>query len=419
MIYPIYKTLTVIFEPLIWLYLRYRLRKGKEDAARIGERFGRGSIPKPKGKLIWIHAASVGESLSVLPLIERLCVRYPEYHVLLTTVTVTSAKMVASRLPVRALHQYLPVDALRPVQRFLDHWQPDLALWVESELWPNLLMETKRARCPMLLLNARISDKSYENWQRYQSLAKQLLPCFHVVLAQTERVQQRFQKLGATFVGYLGNLKYDAPPLPFKSEDLDAMKRVLSGRPCWLAASTHPGEEAAILSVHQRLKQQFPNILTIIAPRHPAEGEKIRALSTVPTVQRSQKEVLLPDTEIYIADTLGELGLFFKLSPIVFMGGSLIPRGGHNPLEPARMGCAVITGPYVHHFTEVFEELELAGGVIRAVDEMAVTKAVATLLTNGAKRAEMAAAGLKAVEAHQGVLERVLGVLDPYLKPVR
>lgn len=416
MIYPIYKTLTVIFEPLLWLYLRYRLRKGKEDGARIGERFGHSSIARPKNKIIWIHAASVGESLSVLPLIERLCVRYPDYHVLLTTVTMTSAKMMASRLPVRATHQYLPIDGLRPVQRFLNHWQPHLALWVESELWPNLLMETKHARCPMLLLNARISDKSYENWQRYQSLAKQLLPCFHVVLAQTERVQQRFQKLGATFVGYLGNLKYDAPPLPYKPDDLDAMKRALVGRPCWLAASTHPGEEAAILSVHQRLKQQFPNILTIIAPRHPAEGEKIRALSTVNTVQRSKKELLLPDTEIYIADTLGELGLLFKLSPIVFMGGSLIPRGGHNPLEPARMGCAVITGPYVHHFTEVFEELELAGGLIRAADEMAVTKAVATLLTNPAKRMEISDAGLKAVEAHQGVLDRVLGVLDPYLK---
>lgn len=419
MLYPLYKNLTVLLEPFIWLYLRYRLRKGKEDAARIGERFGHSSIAKPKSKIIWIHAASVGESLSVLPLIERLCVRYPEYHVLLTTVTVTSAKMMASRLPVRAVHQYLPVDALRPVQRFLDHWQPDLALWVESELWPNLLMETKRARCPMLLLNARISDKSYENWQRYRSLAKQLLPCFHVVLAQTERVQQRFQKLGATFVGYLGNLKYDAPPLPFKSDDLEQLKRSVGDRPCWLAASTHPGEEAAILSVHRRLKQEFPNILTIIAPRHPAEGDKIRELSTVTTSQRSKNELLLPDTEVYIADTLGELGLFFKLSAIVFMGGSLIPRGGHNPLEPARMGCAVITGPYVHHFTEVFEELELSGGLIRAADEMAVTKAVATLLSNPNKRTEIAEAGLKAVQAHQGVLDRVLGVLDPYLKPVR
>ena len=419
MLYSTYKYLTVVFEPFIWLYLRYRLRKGKEDGARICERFGYASLAKPKGKLIWIHAASVGESISVLPLIERLCVRYPDYHVLLTTVTVTSAKMVASRLPVRALHHYLPVDALRPVQRFLDHWQPDLALWVESELWPNLLMETKRVRCPMLLLNARISDKSYENWQRYRTLAQQLLPCFHVVLAQTERVQQRFQKLGATFVGYLGNLKYDAPPLPFKIDDLEQLKRAQIDRPCWLAASTHPGEETAILSVHQRLKQQFPNILTIIAPRHPAEGDKIRELSTVNTAQRSKKEMLLPDTEIYIADTLGELGLFFKLAPIVFMGGSLIPRGGHNPLEPARLGCAVITGPYVHHFTEVFEELELAGGLIRVADEMTLTREIALLLTNESKRAEIAAAGLKAVEAHQGVLDRVLGVLDPYLKPVR
>ena len=414
--YNLYKYLTVVFEPFIWLYLRHRLKKGKEDPKRFRERFGYASIVRPRGKLIWIHAASVGESLSILPLIDRLCVRYPDHTILLTTVTVTSANMVASRLPVRALHHYLPVDALRPVRRFLKYWKPDMALWVESELWPNLVVETHATQTPMLLINARISDKSYEQWQRYKTLAKQLLPCFKCVLAQTERVQMRFIKLGAPRVEYVGNLKYDAPKLPFPTEQRDALNRAIGSRKIWLAASTHPGEEAMILSAHERLKKQFPDILTFIAPRHPIEGEKIRLLAGAHAVQRSKKEILLPDTEFYIADTLGELGLLFAICPIVFMGGSLIPRGGHNPLEPARMGCAVITGPYVHHFTEVFEELENTNGLVRIADESALADAVAELLQNHTKRDALIEGGAKAVAAHQGVLERVLEVLDPYLR---
>ena len=414
--YKIYKYLTVVLEPFIWLYLRHRLKKGKEDPTRFRERFGYASMPRPRGKLLWIHAASVGESLSVLPLIERLCVRYPEYHILLTTVTVTSANLVASRLPVRALHHYLPVDALRPVRRFLNHWKPDAALWVESELWPNLLMETHATKAPMLLINARISDKSYEQWKRYKTLAQQLLPCFDCVIAQTERVQQRFLKLSAPRVEYVGNLKYDAPKLPFQQEQLEILKRAIGTRKIWLAASTHPGEEAMVIATHRALQQQFPDILTFIAPRHPKEGDNIRLLAGAHVVQRSLKEVILPDTEFYIADTLGELGLFFALSPIVFMGGSLVARGGHNPLEPVRMGCAVITGPYIHHFTEMFEELDNVGGLIRIADQSALTVAVADLLTNSAKLNTLKQGGANAVAAHQGVLERVLGILAPFLQ---
>lgn len=383
---------------------------------RLRERFGYASMPRPRGKLIWIHAASVGESLSVLPLIERLCIRYPEYYILLTTVTVTSANLVASRLPVRALHHYLPVDALRPVRRFLKYWKPDAALWVESELWPNLLMETHATKTSMLLINARISDKSYEQWKRYKTLAQQLLPCFDCVLAQTERVQQRFQKLGATRVEYVGNLKYDAPKLPVAPDQLDLLKRAIGNRKIWLAASTHPGEEAVVIATHYALKKQFPDILTFIAPRHPKEGNNIRALAGPHVVQRSRKEVILPDTEIYIVDTLGDLGLFFALSPIVFMGKSLLARGGHNPLEPVRMGCVVITGPYVHNFTEVFEELDDAGGLIRIADQAALENTVADLLQNPARLNALKQGGRNAVEAHQGVLERVLNVLATYLR---
>ena len=417
--YKLYKYLTVFLEPIIWLYLRHRLKKGKEDPMRFRERFGYASMPRPRGKLIWIHAASVGESLSVLPLIERLCVRYPEHHILLTTVTVTSANLVASRLPIRALHHYLPVDALRPVRRFLKYWKPDAALWVESELWPNLLMETHATKTPMLLINARISDKSYEQWKRYKTLAQQLLPCFDCVLAQTERVQQRFQKLGAPRVEYVGNLKYDAPKLPFAADQLDLLKRAIGSRKIWVAASTHPGEEAMIIATHYALKKQFPDILTFIAPRHPKEGDTIRALAGQHAVQRSRKEIILPNTEFYIADTLGELGLFFSLSRIVFMGGSLVQRGGHNPLEPVRMGSAVITAPYIHHFTEMFEELDSTGGLVRVADQPGLVKAVTELLQNPAQLEALVEGGRKAVDAHAGVLEHVLNILATYLRGKR
>lgn len=418
MYYPLYKYLTLLLSPLIDLYLLRRRRRGKEDAKRYPERKGRASFPRPHGPLVWIHAASVGESLSVLPLIDKMLLHYPAHQVLLTTVTVTAAKLVESRLPLRAFHQYLPVDDLLSVRRFLKHWQPNLACWVESELWPNLMMETHRIGCPMILLNARISDKSFQQWQRYRAFAQTLLPCFAVVLAQSERVRQRFMKLGAKDVRFLGNLKVDAPALPFQPPQFDLLKRAINARPLWVAASTHPGEEAMIIAAHRIIRMQVPELLTVIIPRHPQEGDNIREQSEVAGLkmaQRSRKEILMPDTEFYIADTLGELGLFFRLSDIVFMGGSFVPRGGHNPLEPARLHCALLTGPYVHNFTEMFEELEIAGALMRLTEPEELGESVIELLKNATKRKELAEKAAHYVEGQAGVMERVLQVLDPYL----
>lgn len=419
--YNFYRILSSVAGPLLPFYLKRREKRGKEDPRRRSERLGHARMARPAGRLVWIHAASVGESLSVLPLIERLLIHYPEQHVLLTTGTVTSAKMVESRLPLRALHQYIPVDTVGAVQSFLRHWKPDLALWVESELWPNLVVETHRAGCPMVLVNARMSTTSFERWKRHRSFIDKLLPCFSAVLAQSQEAYHRYERLGAKQVRFLGNLKYDAPDLPVAKEELERIERATSGRAVWIAASTHPGEEEYVAGAHRILKAAHPDLLTILIPRHPGRGEEVanmlksRGLSIA---RRSQKEPLMPDTEIYLADTLGELGLFYRTADLVFMGGSLVSTGGHNPLEPARLGAAVITGPYVHNFTDIFQELESAGGLKRIYAPEELAGAVSALLKDGAQRRALADSGKAHVEAHQGVMERVLHVLDPYLKRV-
>lgn len=418
--YRAYRLLSTLAGPLLPAYLHWRRRKGKEDALRAPERLGNGRIARPHGPLIWIHAASVGESLSVLPLIDKLLAKNPRHHVLLTTGTVTSARMVESRLPIRAIHQYVPIDTVRAVRRFLNHWQPDLALWVESELWPNLVVETHTRHCPMLLLNARMSTASFERWEKHPSFIQRLLPCFDAVFAQSQEAYHRYERLGANQVRFLGNLKYDAPILPVVKDDLERLKRAIGMRPVWVAASTHPGEEKMVLAAHLAIKSKIPDVLTILVPRHPERGGAIRAMleeEVIHLAQRSKNEVLLPDSEIYLADTLGEMGLFYRLSELVFMGGSLVQIGGHNPLEPARLGAAVITGPYVHNFTDIFQDLDDAGGLTRIYAPDELPKAVHQLLTESATRHAMAENGKSHVESHIGVMERVLQALDPYLKP--
>jgi len=418
MVFALYRAATVLGAPAIRLYLHWRRYRGKEDPARFSERLGVAGMPRPPGPVIWVHAASIGESLSILPLVERMCQATPSLHVLVTTGTVTSAKLMGDRLPEGGLHQFSPIDLPRVVARFLDHWRPDLVLWVESEFWPNVLSEIRARDLPAVLLNARISDRSFRGWQRMPTLAAKLLSTFRLSLAQSDVTVDRLRRLGGENIACVGNLKYAAPPLPVATGPLGELKAGLKNRPCWLAASVHPGEERLAAQVHGKLKAAHPGLLTFLVPRHPALGVKMAArfrAEGLCVARRAGGDALTAATDIYLADTLGELGLFYRLAPIAFVGGSLVPHGGQNLLEPARLDCAILHGPHVENFARIAEALQLAGAAEQVANGDALADAVAALLEMPDRGRRMADAAKQVAAGEAGVLDRVVERLQPYL----
>ncbi|MCE3231934.1 MAG: 3-deoxy-D-manno-octulosonic acid transferase [Rickettsiaceae bacterium] len=414
----LYQLLTRSLAPLISIYLLKRMRRGKEDPVRFSERFGKTGVERPDGKLVWVHAASVGESISVLPIITKLVEPNGDINFLLTTGTTSSARIVAERLPARTIHQYVPIDTLDAVTNFLSHWKPDLALWVESELWPNLVTQASKI-CPMLLLNGRMSERSYNKWQRHKSLSNMILSCFSLILAQSKHDAERFEKLGSNNVKYIGNIKYDAPPLPDDEEKRRSLEVMIGSRPIWLASSTHNGEEELIAEAHKKLKEQYPQILTIIAPRHPARSaEIIRTLYDMgmSISLRSIDDEITDRTDIYLADTMGELGIFYRLAKIVFIGGTLVQWGGQNPLEPARLGCSIVHGPHMDNFAEIESELAQHNAAIIVQDSNTLANAVASLIGDEHKRNYIALAALKVVREKNGVLDAYVSAIGQYLR---
>jgi len=418
----VYRAVTSLGGPLVRLYLNRRLARGKEDRERFGERLGRPGRERPAGPLVWVHGASVGESLSLLPLLERLRRDLPDVALLVTTGTVTSARLMADRLPEGAFHQYVPVDRRAWVRRFLDHWRPDLVLWAESEFWPNLLSETAALGVPMVLLNGRISDRSLAMWRRHPALIRGLLAGFALCLGQSPRDAERLRDLGAPAVDCLGNLKQAAAPLPADETELAALRDQLGRRPCWLAASTHAGEEALAGRVHRRLAEDHPGLLSMIVPRHPDRGDAITGelrRDGFAVAQRSAGERPAPEHAILLADTLGELGLFYRLSEIVFMGKSMLAEGGQNPLEPAQLDCAILCGPHMGNFADTVAGLEQALAGQGVADEAALVSAVSALLADPGERERRAVAARQFATARGGVLDDVMAALDPFLAPLR
>ena len=415
-----YRCASLLATPVVHAWLTHRRRQGKEDRARFGERLGRPGLPRPEGRLVWMHAVSVGESLSLLPLVARLREALPDVGVLITSGTVTSAQLLSERLPASACHQFAPVDRPGAVRRFVQHWRPDLAVWVESELWPNLILETAARDVPMLLVNARMSIRSAARWRRAPHLSRPLLAAFAGVLAQTEADAERFRALGARNVAVRGNLKNDAPPLPADAQDVAALRHAIGGRFCWAAASTHEGEEEAVAEAISALRRAFPRLPTILAPRHPERGNAIAEMlerRSLATARRSEGGVIAPATAVYLVDTLGELGLVYRLADIAFIGGSLGPHGGHNPLEPARLDCALIAGPHTENFAEAYAALESAGALGRVSDADALAGAVRTLLDDAGARASRASAAREAACALGGAVEAALDLIRNHLEP--
>ncbi|MCX7889317.1 MAG: 3-deoxy-D-manno-octulosonic acid transferase [Rhodobacteraceae bacterium] len=400
--------------PLAGPLARVRRRLGREDAARWGERLGRTQLARPPGRLVWIHAASVGESLSVLPVVARLAAAGTE--VLVTTNTVTSASLMQARLPPGARHQFLPYDFGPGLPRFLRRWRPDAAVLVEADLWPRLILLAHRRGVPLLLANARMSARSFARWSARPATARALLGRFARVLAPDEAMAGRLAALGVPAGRILvsGPLKAGGGPLPFDAAERDRLAAAFGGRPRWLAASTHAGEEAVAAAAHRLAAADVPGLLLVLAPRHPARGDEVAGLLRAAGLRVARRSAGEDpgDADVYLADTLGEMGLWFGLCPVAFMGGSLIPAGGHNPHEPAAQGAAILAGPEVGNFAAAYGALAAAGGAATVRDAATLAAAVVALQDPARRAAMVAAAGRALAAAEDAALATATAVLE-------
>jgi 3-deoxy-D-manno-octulosonic-acid transferase len=417
-VFGAYRLISAAATPMVRRHLRRRVARGREDAARLAERFGDPGIARPAGPLIWIHGASVGESLSALPLIARIREGWPGLNLLITTGTVTSARLMAERLPEGVIHQYLPVDLPAAVRRFLAHWRPALGLIVESEFWPNLLLQARARGTTLALVNGRMSAASYASWRRFRPLIGHLLGQFEVTLAQSREDEAHLRDLGAAAPLRLGNLKFAAPPLAANPDQLATLGAAFGSRPRWLAASTHAGEEEIVAEVHARLAARTPDLLTVLAPRHPDRGPAIAealAARGLEVVLRSSGRPITPETAVYLTDSIGEMGLWYRLCQVVFVGGSLIPKGGQNLLEPAKLGCAIICGPHMTNFLRVTEEMARLDALRRVADAEQLAAAVSWLLEDEPARAGMIRAAADYAGNQADALNRIVAALKPQL----
>ncbi|MEM9330127.1 MAG: lipid IV(A) 3-deoxy-D-manno-octulosonic acid transferase [Pseudomonadota bacterium] len=414
-----YRTVGLIAYPFMGPFLRFRATKGKEDRKRRYERYGYPSAEKPQGPIIWFHAASVGESMAVIPLIEH--VNSLGINTIMTTGTVTSAQVVRNRLPRGSFHQYVPLDLKPALQRFLDHWKPDMAIFTESEIWPVTMLELAHRNIPRVLVNARMSDKSFKRWKNASGLAEALFDNFSHVIAQSEIDADRFRQLGANPVDVSGNLKVDTDSLPFDERELSLLLNRIGERPCWVACSTHEGEEEAVGKIHVHLKKRIPSLLTIIVPRHPDRAPGITSMleeNKLKVARRSANMTINPDTDVYMGDTIGEMGLFLRMAHVAFVGKSLKSSGGQNPLEPAMTGTPIISGQAVHNFREAYNNLLSTGAVRLVSDEKMLAANVEYLLKNPSERKRMASAATETLAQMQGALKRTNHILDSYLFPL-
>ena len=416
-----YQKVTTFLKPLIMLYVSIRKKKGKEDVQRFNERLGVAAMPRPKGRLVWLHGASVGETVSMLPLITKIRNEYPKLNVLVTSGTVTSAKIMAGRLPKGVIHQYVPIDIKEYTDKFISHWKPDLALWFESDFWPNLIVSASEAKVPLILVNGRISDRSFAKWQKAKSFIAELQGKFALSLGQTKEDARRLKKLGACNSLSVGNIKYAASDLPCDTDKLADLQKQIAKRETCVAASTHDNEESRLADIFLSLRQKHPSLLLIIVPRHPKRGVEIAQILKTKGLMvalRSKGEKIAKNTDIYIADTIGEMGVFYRLSDIVFMGGSLVPHGGQNFLEPARLKSAILVGSFMHNFAEMTRNAIRAKAIIQVRDDKALAVNIEKLLKNKKLRQKYIANGVRFALNEGAVLDRMFAQIAPYINTI-
>ena len=408
----------VALYPIVSPYLTFRAAKGKEDRSRRRERYGYAGVPRPAGPLVWFHAASVGETNAVIPLIKE--VRRRGIAVLLTTGTITSAKVVRDRLGTDVIHQYVPLDMKPAISRFLEYWHPDLAIMAESEIWPMTILELGKRHIPQVLVNGRISDRSFPRWKRRHAVADAIFENFALVIAQSELDADRFSTLGALPVLVSGNLKVDTDAPPADSAVLRGYLDQIQGRRTWAAISTFEGEEAAAGEVHRLLKERT-GLLTIVVPRHPERGDVIADIleaKGLKVARRTRGDALTPETDVFLGDTIGEMGLYLRMTEIAFVGRSLFAEGGQNPLEPAMLGCAILSGGNVQNFREAYQQLARNGSAKMVRDTEMLAKGVHYLLMNDEMRKQMIEAGQETVQEMRGALRATIKGLEPYINPL-
>ena len=413
---PIYRALSVILFPFIELYLFYRVYKKKEDKKRLRERFGKPTQERPDGDLTWIHAVSVGETNSALIFVDELLKTNPKTTILFTTTTLTSAATLAAKLPDfngKVIHQFLPIDSLFCVRDFLHSWQPKNVIFFESEIWPNLISEAHKLGAKLSLVNARMSEKSIKKWAIAKMFGFNIFENFDMIFAQSQEDQNRLSKLTSKEVFFYGNLKSQAHGLNFNPDELEKLKSQIGTRKFWLAASTHKGEEEIIIQTHKELKKTFPDLLTILIPRHPNRNEEVKSLfGEIKSAQRSKNEPILDSSEIYLADTLGELGTFYNLANFTFLGGSLLPIGGHNPFEPIKLKCAVISGSHTFNFKEIYRILTQQNACIIVESSEELTKKVKEFLEDESATKTLIEKSSQAIAGSENISKKITAKMN-------
>lgn len=408
LLYRVYVAASMALVPFVARATIRKLRNNGVAVHRSHERLGHATEDRAQGTLVWFHAASVGESLSVLALITRMGAALPHAHFLITSGTATSATLIERRMPLRCVHQFAPLDAPGPLKRFLKHWRPDAAVFVESELWPQMLRRTRDTGAAMALVNARLSEKSIASWAKRPRLAAYVLEVFDLILTQNDAMAEAMVRIHAPAprVARGQNLKSFAGPLPRDEDLIFETRAALGHRPVWIAASTHAGEEKIVLQAHKRLRETHPDLALILVPRHPERGAEVLQLiadTGMDYTRRSRGEHA--GGAVFLADTLGELGNWFALSPIVFLGGSLLPIGGHNPFEVAQSGATVLSGNHVFNFAETYAAMEAEGAarIVAGVEDL--TTQVDTLLRDEQSRNKAVRAAQRFAQAETGKLD--------------
>lgn len=404
-LYYLYTGASALLAPFAWRKVARRLGDYGISRERQRERLGHATLPRPDGQLVWFHAASVGESLSILTLVTRLGDMLPNAEFLITSGTPTSAELIEKRMPPRCRHQFPPLDSRAAVDRFLAHWQPDLGVFVESELWPQMVVRARATGCPLVLLNARMSDRTVNAWVKRPETAGFILSQFDLFVTQNQKTADNLRRMGATpdRIRPGSNLKAVSAPLPVDRSTLEQIQTALGDRPLWVASSTHAGEEETVLAAHAQVIKSHPDTCLLLAPRHPDRGDAVEALihnAGLSLARRSRGEALAAATQVYLADTLGEVGTWYALCPRVFMGGSLRDIGGHNPFEPAQLGATVLTGPGYFNFAESYAEMITEGAAFEAITAEAIAAQITAWLESP-HELELACAAATAYIARQ------------------
>jgi 3-deoxy-D-manno-octulosonic-acid transferase len=393
-----------------------RIARGKEDVARVDERRGIATHPLPEGRSAWMHGASIGECLSLLPCMEEFIAL--GFHIVVTSGSLGSARVLAERLPGGCIHQFFPFDVHQYALCFLVHWRPEIVLVAESEIWPNIFRAITSRNIPLVSVNARLSARSFTRWSKGPKAAAEVFGMIDVCLAQTREDAERFSGLGTRDVRVAGNLKFDASPPPADPAELTDLTGRIGTRPVWAAVSTHAGEEDIIADAHIALRSGFPTLLTIIAPRHPQRGDGVAGMLArkhLRVVRRSRQEILTNDSEIYLVDTFGEAGLIYRLSMLAFVGRSLVAKGGQNPIEAAKLNCAILHGPHVGNFREVYAALAAGEGAFVVEDRKTLSERVRWLLSDAQALRCTARNAAHMAEEHSGATARVMRAVELYL----